>query len=196
MRNLLMKIHLYSGLICFWYLVILATSSLNFNHHFAFMESDGTTENWSKPLNVTNAFQDDQTFSEAIRDSLSLIGWPLPWETYHDTTGVFHFAVQHPGKRYEIDFSQKEQLARVRETPQGFWSVFNSLHGAGAVPNSAFMQAWQWYTRITAVLVVFSVIVGVYLWHQSRRDRKAGLYTLMFSLIIALMWMLEMHLNG
>lgn len=196
LRSLILKIHLYSGLICFWYLMILGTSSLNFNHHFSFMQSEGHKKTWSDPIHLTNNFTDDLKLSEAIRDSLSLIGWPLPWETWHDSTGIFHFALEHPGKRYVVDYSFNNQVAQVQETPKGFWRVFNSLHGAGAVPNSLFMHAWKWYSRVTVVLVIFSVILGIYLWYDGRRDKKAGWYVLITSLVLSIAWMLQLYLIG
>ncbi|HEX8037595.1 MAG TPA: PepSY-associated TM helix domain-containing protein [Chryseosolibacter sp.] len=191
-----MKIHLYGGLICFWYLIILGTSSLNFNHHFGFMQRSGETETWSKQVQIAKDFQDNLAFSEALRDSLALIGWPLPWETYRDSTGIFHFALEHPGKRYTVDFSLKTREAQVRETSKGFWPVFNAMHGAGAVPNSAFMHLWKWYTRLTVVLVVFSVLIGIYLWYAGNRDKRAGIYTLAVSLIASAAWMIYLYFKG
>ena len=40
----ILKIHLYGGLVCFWYLIILAISSLDFHHHFNFMENKLSAE--------------------------------------------------------------------------------------------------------------------------------------------------------
>lgn len=195
-RKLFLKIHLYSGLICFWYLIILGTSSLNFNHHFSFMARSTETETWQRKVLLPNNVNDDLRLSENLRDSLRLIGWPLPWETWHDSTGVFHFALEQPGKRYVVDYNFQDQTARVQETAKGLWPVFNALHGSGSVPNSAFMQAWKWYTRITVLLVVTSVFAGVYLWYKGNRDKKAGKYTLLVSLAFTLAWMLQMYLMG
>lgn len=196
MRRTFLKFHLYSGLICFWYLIILGTSSLNFNHHFSFMEKRGEAETWSKTVRLVNSFQDDGVLSETLRDSLSLIGWPLPWETYHDSTGVFHFTVQHPGKKYVIAYSFDDQVAHVEETPKGFWPIFNAMHGVGAIPNSGFMRLWSGYTTATVILVIFSALTGIYVWYRGNRDKKPGFYTLVASLLISLAWMLEMYLNG
>lgn len=196
MRKLFLKVHLYSGLICFWYLIILGTSSLNFNHHFSFMKGDRKPESWHRKVNLNNDFNDDSVLSHTLRDSLSLVGWPLPWETWHDTTGVFHFALEHPGKRYVVDYTFHDQTARVQEIPKGFWGIFNAMHGMGSVPNAPFMYAWKWYSHLTVVLVVFSVILGVYLWYRGRRDRKSGLYILVASVTVSLVWMLQLYLFG
>lgn len=196
MRRLFLKLHLYSGLICFWYLMILGTSSLNFNHHFSFMEANPEPERWTREVRLSRNFTDDLVLSETLRDSLSLIGWPLPWETWHDSTGIFHFALEHPGKRYVVDYSFATQRAEIEEIPKGLWRIFNAMHGIGSIPNAPFMYAWQWYTRVTAVLVVFSVLAGVYLWYKGRRDKKTGWYTLAISLVVSIAWMLQLYLMG
>ena len=195
-RKFLLKVHLYGGLICFWYLIILGTSSLNFNHDFSFMQSEGALEEWSRSVKIGNDFRDDLLLSETLRDSLSLIGWPLPWETWHDSTGVFHFALEHPGKRYVIDYTFRDQRAKVQEVSKGYWRIFNSMHGGGAVPNSFFMNAWKWYSRVTVVFVVFSVLSGIYLWLSANCDKKTGWYTLLFSLVVSITWMLQLYFNG
>lgn len=160
------------------------------------MQSGGHQKSWSERIQLTNNLKDDLKLSEAIRDSLSLIGWPLPWETWHDSTNIFHFAIEQPGKRYVVDYSFISQVAHVQETAKGFWKVFNSLHGAGAVPNSLFMNAWKWYARVTVVLVVFSVFLGIYLWSDGKRDKKAGWYILITCLILSMAWMLQLYLIG
>jgi hypothetical protein len=161
------------------------------------MQNQGKTETWSKPVRLANNFKDDLLLSETLRDSLSLIGWPLPWETWHDSTGIFHFALEHPGKRYVVDYAFADQVARVQEIRKGFWPIFNAMHGSGGgVPNSMFMRAWKWYTRITVGLVVFSVLLGIYLWYNGRRDKKAGWYTLLISLVVSLAWMFQLYSNG
>lgn len=199
MRKLLLKVHLYSGLVCFWYLLILGTSSLDFNHEFSFMSTEPAAEQtkiWEKEILITESSGDDLLLSHSIRDSLALIGWPLPWETWRDSTGRLHFAVHHPGKRYVIDYDFGNHIASVAETPRGGWQIFNAMHGMGAVPGSAFMHAWKWYSRITVVLVIFSIFTGIYLWYRSSRDLKTGLYVLMGSLLISLAWMLQLYFQG
>jgi hypothetical protein len=160
------------------------------------MRSEGEPETWSKPIRLANNFQDDLLLSETLRDSLLLIGWPLPWETWHDSTGLFHFALEHPGKRYVVDYTFKDQVAHVQEIPKGFWRVFNNMHGSGAVPNSMFMKTWKWYSRITVVLVVFSVFLGIYLWHDGTRDKKTGWYMLMICVFLSLAWMIQLYYSG
>lgn len=196
LRNLVLKIHFYGGLACFWYLIVLGISSLHFNHHFSFMDQAGDPITWTDRILIANHGSDDVTLSDAIRDSLSLIGWPLPWETWRDSTSTFHFALEQPAKRYVIDYYFTDHIAYVQETQKGFWRVFNSLHGAGGVPNAPFLQVWNWYTRVTVIAVVLSVFSGIYLWSSGNRNKKSGLYMLVISLAIAILWMIQLYIKG
>lgn len=195
-RNLVLKIHFYGGLVSFWYLIVLGISSLHFNHHFSFMDQHDQPTTWTRRIMISNPSRDDLTLSETIRDSLSLIGWPLPWETWRDSTMTFHFTLEQPAKRYVIDYSLTSQVARVQETQKGFWAVFNSLHASGGVPNAPFLRVWSWYTRLTVISVVFSIISGIYIWVCGDRDKKSGLYTLIISLTIAILWMIQLYVKG
>ena len=71
-RKILLKIHLYGGLLVFPYLIIFGLSSLNFNHHFGFMEEK---QEWEAQPTRTFSLQetdDNQVLAEAIMDSLGL----------------------------------------------------------------------------------------------------------------------------
>jgi hypothetical protein len=173
----------------------LGISSLHFNHHFSFMEAPNDPEHWSQKI-MPGPEQNDLLLSETIRDSLSLIGWPLPWETRRDSTGGIHFALEQPGKRYVIDYATHDQIAHVAETPKGFWRVFNALHGSGIVPGAPLMYAWSWYTRITVVVILFSVFSGLYLWIKGQQNRQSGLIMLFTCCGITLTWMVQLYLNG
>jgi hypothetical protein len=196
MRKLLLSVHFYGGLACFWYLIILGVSSLNFNHHFPFMDGNKNETEWARTVSHITEDQENLKVSEDLRDSLGLVGWPLYWETWRDSTGIFHFVVEQPGKRYEIDYSFQDRTARVKETQKNFWRVFNALHGFGSVPRAPFMDLWSWYTRLTVLVVVFSVMSGVYLWYTSNRDRQGGNITLALSMLGALGFMIYMYLIG
>jgi hypothetical protein len=78
MRTILLKLHIYAGLLCSSYLVIFAISSLNYNHNFGRPKHEKVT--WERSLKLGD-IENDMALSEAVRDALGLIGWPLPWET-------------------------------------------------------------------------------------------------------------------
>ncbi|MBA4057590.1 MAG: hypothetical protein C0490_22945 [Marivirga sp.] len=195
-RRLLVNIHYFGGLACFWYLIVLGISSLHFNHHFSFINQPTDTVAWKRDVFFQNSDIKTSDLSEHIRDSLSLIGWPLPWETLYDSTGHYHFVVEHPGKRYVIDYSFSDHTAKVLEIRKSFWQVFISLHGAGEVPNTPVMDVWSWYTRLTTVVVLISVLTGIYIWLIGKKDKTLGSIVLIISFLAAYFWMAFMYLHG
>ena len=195
MQSLLEKIHIYGGLACFWYFIILGVSSLDFNHHFKFMEHQSDSVVWRRQLRIKEESQNDLKLAEALRDSLSLIGWPLPWNMWRDSSAL-HFAMEQPAKRYFITYSFASKSAKIVETNKGFWRVFNSLHGSGPVPNGSFTTLWQGYTRATAIVGILSMITGLYIWIKSKEDRKTSLLILSISIAAALVWMIKLYFQG
>lgn len=206
MRELLLKLHLYGGLLCSSYLLIFGLSSLNFNHHFG--EPAAQKLERQRLLYAVPDLQDDNRLAEALRDTLGLIGWTLPWETYREETEdslLFHFGVSRPGKKYTVHLqspredpalaepSQKippkkgapqpepppTHLLKIEETYTGFWSAITGLHGfSGDLPGSKFMKIWGLYTEVCVWVVLFSAASGVYLWTGRRSERLLGLILL------------------
>ena len=195
MQSLLRKIHIYSGLACFWYLIILGISSLHFNHNFGFMERSGAQIHWNQRTVKIDPGSDDLKVAEAIRDSLSLMGWPFPWEMSRDSTSL-QFAMEQPAKRYVIRYGFVDHTVNVTETDKGFWRVFNSLHGAGEIPNGPFMKWWKWYTRATVLIVIFSIVTGLYIWLKSKEEKKTGIIVLSASFSLAILWMVKLFYWG
>lgn len=175
MRNLVLKIHLYAGLLCSSYLVIYGISSLNFNHQFG--KPGEEKVKWERSIAITNS-DNDQALSESVRDALGLMGWPLPWETQRDKEGNFQFGLSRPGKHYTIRVLFGERRIVVEETRKGIWAVVNSLHGHMGVPPSTFMGLWRWYTELSTWVVLFAAVSGIYLWTRRRNERNIGIITL------------------
>jgi len=116
MRPILLKIHLYAGLLCASYLILFGVSSLNFNHHFG--QPDALKAERQRGLRALPAIADDQRLAEALRDTLGLVGWTLPWETGRSETAdslYFRFAVSRPGKEYIIRVQSPKDVVPVAD---------------------------------------------------------------------------------
>ena len=124
--------------------------------------------------------------AESVRDSLGLMGWTLPWKTKRDGSGDLEFDLERPGKSYTIHTELKKQRARVEETKKGFWQVVNSLHALGAVPNSKFVLWWGAYTELCTAFVLFAAVSGIYLWLNSKRERRIGVWALVTAMLVSL----------
>ena len=172
MKKILLQLHLYFGLACAVYLLAFGTSSLNFNHHFSWMESDGWEEHWEREIAIPE-MEDNQKLAEAIRDSLELMGW-APWWHLQRTEAQFNFRVTHFGKEFFI--TTQNNLVKVREVTKGFWSVFNSLHFLGeSIPRAnGLLNSFQYYQDFVVFFIIFSIISGIYLWSRRKSERKIG----------------------
>lgn len=173
MRDLILKIHLYGGLLCASYLILFGLSSLNYNHPFAFTEPGTEKVVYERTLSVAN-IQDNGALSTAIRDSLGLMGYPLPWETRRDSSGALHFGLARPGKHYTLHFFPSEHRVSVEETRRGYWEVIRGLHGLMSLPGFPFMSLWGAYKELCVWMVLFSSASGVYLWTARRSERMIG----------------------
>ena len=195
MRNWMHRIHLYGGLLCFPYLIIFGFSSLNFNHSFAFTRPEPVETSWEAAVRVSE-LDDDIKQAEALRDSLGLMGWPLPWETGRDSLGVLHFGLSRPGKHYAVTYYPKRGFVRVHEQRFGFWRVFNNLHAMEKIPGSRFSAVWPWFTEFCTVWVVFAGISGIALWGQGKREKLSGMAVLAVVSGLSLIFMLFVWLRG
>lgn len=139
---------------------------------------------------------DNDAFANSLRDSLGLMGWTIPWNMKREPGGDLQFDLERPGKSYTIKTVLQDHRVLVEERHKGFWQVVNSLHGSGQLPNSKFVPFWGIYTEICTGFVVFAGASGLYLWVNSRRERKAGLVTASAALAFSLFLMLFVVLRG
>jgi len=156
------------------------------------MAPDENVIKWQKQINIP-PFKDDQQFSDDVRDSLGLMGWA--YNVKKDSTG-FRFIVSHPGKNYAVKIANNEKLISVEETRKGFWSVFNGLHGFhGKMPGApALVTSWGIYTNTIVVVMLFSIISGIYIFLRRKNERKTGLIILFSCIGISLLIMLSVWL--
>jgi hypothetical protein len=188
-RKWILKIHLYGGLLCFWYLIIFAISSLDYQHHFKFMEpGNGRVETREAALTLQPA-TDKLIMARDLQTKLGIPGWVVPWETSLDSLGILHTSIQNPKARYTIVYEPLTSQAKIKSISHGYWRVINSLHGnTGKIPNAPLMVFWGIFTYVCLFVVVFSIISGIWLWAGSPGSKKAGWLT--FSGITALSFLL------
>lgn len=197
LRKLILKIHLYGGLLCFWYLIIFAVSSLFYQHHFHFMsarESEGMS--YEKKLQVPVSDNLNE-MAQGIQNELGIAGWYLPWETRRDKDGIIHTQIQNPVAQYLITFDQSSSEAKYTRKEKGFWPVFNSLHGfAGEMPNAPLLVIWKLFTWLSVIVVTFSIFSGIWLWMRKSSDRLAGLVTFTVIVILSFSFMIYVYFHG
>jgi hypothetical protein len=208
-RKIILNIHIYSGLVCFSYLLIYGISTLNFNHRFAFTKSPASVVTWSQPLAVpelartegTSAEQsleirrkNNQAILRALGSFANSFRSPDGEWTGADT---YHARFFRPGKEYQIDLHPSQGIVNITQTRAGVWTLIRDLHGAYEVyPDSLLGTTWGWYTNLSVFVVVFGAISGVYLWTARRRERRIGLALLVGAGALSLMLMLLITFHG
>jgi hypothetical protein len=195
LRTLILKIHMFGGVLCAPYLVIFGISSLNYNHKLEF------TNEWTEAITVEQNFtaangEDDKTLASAVRDSLGLWGWVPWWEYKRDEKNNLRFIVTRPSKAYTVHTDFDRQEAKIEVRAKGYWSVIRDLHALMATPGSALVSAWGIYTDLCAAFVIFSIISGVYLWTARKSERKLGLILVSAGSGTSLLLMVYMYFWG
>ena len=195
MRNWILRIHLYLGLLCSSYLIVFGLSSLNFNHPFDFTKPRTEKVKWERSVELPPPGENGAE-SEAVRDTLELIGWTIPWETWRDPNGDLHFGLARPGKHYAIHVVRAQSLVRVEEQRKGYWTVLREMHGNKGVPRSGLMTVWGWYTELCTFVVLFAAGSGVYLFATRKKDRRAAWAVLGTATVLSLAFMLYVRYGG
>ena len=176
MRNWLLRLHLYLGLLCSGYLIVFGVSSLNFNHPFDFTKPSTKKVTWERSMPLPPAQSNDNAAeSEAVREAMGMMGWTIPWETYREPGGDLNFGLARPGKHYAVHVRRGGAGGvRVEERPEGYWTVIRHIHGNKGVPGSMLMTVWGVYTELCTFVVLFAAGSGVYLFASRRKDRRAA----------------------
>jgi len=193
----ILKIHLYGGLIYFWYLIILAISSLHFQHHFDFMENK-LSDDESEQIHLTiPQNENDSDLATNIQNELEITGWYIPWETYRDSSGKLHTQIENPKNKYLITYDRISSTVSVVKKDKGFWSVINFLHGfAGKMPNAPLLLFWTIFTYICLIGVLFSIVSGIWLWASRSQDKLIGWLTVLGIMGLSISLMIVVYING
>jgi hypothetical protein len=200
----ILNIHMYSGLLCFSFLLIFGISVLIFNHPFDFTRTPGSVTTWTQELTVPAlAKSDGQGLEEKLRmvrqnnalilNALKSFAMPSNgtdggW-TDHDT---YHARFVRPGKEYDVDFHPSQHSATITRSRMSFWRMTTELHMDSYV---VFSNFWRWYVELCTIGVIVAGVTGIYLWPARARERRIGiiLLGLVGSASIALMLFVSLH---
>ena len=162
-KSLLIKLHLYCGLFTIFYLVAFGISAIILNHGINVDKQEVTTS-WQQRIGVDQQLSDEE-LAESAKNQLGLMGWNPYWE-FKRTNGQFSFLVTHPGRVYRVKLQMKDGQAEIDEIPKGFIAVLQNLHFFnGNVPNAPFLlRSWAFYQWLTLLSMIFSLILGLWLW--------------------------------
>jgi len=196
MRNLILKIHAYLGLLCLPYILIFGISSLDFNHHFLDKEQR-TLINTRTAEVETPPFLEGEELGAVLRDSLHLFGWFVPWDSYSDSTS-HHIKIAHFGMEYEMDKFRNNDKVTIKVYSLSAGKILFGLHALGEdIPNApVWINTWKYYQDLTVYASLFWAITGVYLWATQRRRSSIPLWVLIFISFFSMTLMAYLWLAG
>ena len=197
LRKWILRIHLYGGLLCFWYLIIFALTSLQFQHHFKFLlPSDGDEIVSERKVEVTEN-KDKLVYARSLQDKLNIPGWLIPWQTQRDSLGMFHTVFQNPKARYTLVYNPSNYAVRISAVSNGLWMVIKSLHGSGGrLPGAPLLVFWGIFTYLCVAIVVFSIISGIWLWASKTGRKLTGWLTFSGILVLSFLLMFIVYIYG
>lgn len=167
LRRWLVRIHLLLGLAVAPYLLIYGVSTWLLNR-------DGVPE--TGPVRTREAAidvplgEDPVAGAEAVRAALGLAGHLPPWRVETHGEGALSFAVNRPGRLYEVHYAPASGRARVEARSTGLVGVVKGLHGLNVLPGSRWARSWALYTELS--VVGLAVLVASGLWLDARRWRR------------------------
>lgn len=188
MRRWLLDLHLYLGLVCLPYTVLLGVSSLLLNHDV----ERSASSHWEQPVTAALA-GDDASQATALRDALGLRGDVLAHTLARTADGTLRFQVMGPGREHKIALGA-DGVARVDETDHGVIGVLRGLHGRrGLAGAEAWGASWGLYTDLTTFSLLFAIGTGLVLFWPRRAERwlgagAAGLGMVVAALLAGGMW--------
>lgn len=207
LRKIALYVHIYGGLLCFSYLILLGISVLNFNHPVAFTKPSANETTWMQSISIPGLVKPDgKTPADAMQrlnNAAILHAMGSFAESYPNSNGswaspgIYHAHLVRPGKEYEIDVHVDEGTEKVTQTKTGLWTLIRDLHGSYFIyADSVLASTWSWYTNLCTFVVVFAGISGIYLWTHRRRERRIGLLVFGIATVVSLTLMLFVTFHG
>lgn len=172
-RRWLLNIHLYGGLICSGYLLVYGVSSLLFNHRTDRLVGVASTREWTRPIAMPPGQAQPLEAARHVADGLGLDGRIPTGAARWETADRLRFELLRPGRSYDVRV-ERAGRATVVEQRRRPAAILLGLHDARAVPTSALLTSWWYYTHLTVGFLLFMAISGVVLWVSTRRARGLG----------------------
>lgn len=197
LRKLILKIHLYGGLLCFWYLIILAVSSFHYQHKFSYSTNPDPNKILSEKKVTVAVNKDVMAMANDLKDALDIPGWCLFWMTSRDSQGLLHTSVQNPKATYDLIYHPDSSYVHITKTNYGFWRIVKSLHAfGGKMPNGTLLKFWGIYTYLCIIVVLFSILSGIWLWAGKKGEKLIGWITVAGVMIFSLLLIFLAGFNG
>ena len=195
LNKFLRKLHVYGGLFLSFYVIVLGISSLQFQHRFIEFQPGKKIVTWEQKVEIPEV-EDQNQLKASIRDSLSLNGYLPWWEEYTDSTGIYHFMISRPGKKYWVTVPIEGNQIRIDESRTSLLSVIFALHPLTAgFKGPGFAKVWRIISEIMSILFLVIIVLTIQIWYAKSFSNKkgwiiAGSIASFSILLIILVWLI------
>ena len=184
------RIHTYFGLFSFAFMIVIAISALNIQHHFI------SNKPLEKPDSQTIHLFDlpdsvsIDSLSKITQQNLSIFGYMPWWEQWKDDSlQMLRLKIQRPGSEFIVFAYYKKDSVVVEKYSTGLGSIIEGLHvGALGEPDSIEFSIWRVYAEISVILIIGSIIISLYFWFRksirTRRQRYLIIGMALFSITL------------
>jgi hypothetical protein len=180
MRRWLLDLHLYAGLICLPYIVLLGISSIALNHGIGSV----TKRTWTARIEaLADAAPDEQ--AQAVRRALGLHVLILGEEVKRTENGNLSFVGVRAGRRYKVS-AAPDGSVHVAERDHGVLGILRALHGSRERWSSRWSFGWSLYTDVTIGVVLFLIVSGILLFAPRRGSRGLNVVATVSGLVVCI----------
>ncbi len=190
------RLHIYAGLICAVYLLMIGISAMNFQHQF-FRENPTDTLNFSRNIDFDPALKID-SLSNFIRLELGIKGHLPPWEFRESDTGYVRFKIERPARTYEVKMNRNSKVIDVDEIHYSFGKILRALH-FGSTRNrlgDPLINVWTFYGQISGLSALVAIITGMWFWFNHAVTNRRQWFTIVVSGVVSLIYILYIWIVG
>ena len=189
------RIHIFGGLFCAAYLLLIGFTSLLFSHE-KIIPNHFRSSDHVYAISADRNLEKDSLIS-VVREQLGYIGYQPYWMQKEDSVGNFHFQIANPAAIYDIDVNPKRDTARVLEKRKGVINIMISLHGSsGSELPVWIITLWRIYALIATVVAIVVLLISIYFWFKKAIKKRSQWILVAGTSIFSLLYILFIWLIG
>ena len=173
MRDVLQKIHIYLGLLCWSVLFVYGIAGLTATVFRSgppgphFQSSTARTEPFVTPPNETDK-QVADTVWRTLR--IPLAGPPGPYGVHRDRENNLVVSFYTANGPTQVTVLEQQHQLKIETHRNSVWGYFNNLHSTTlrGHPYDWRIRLWTYYNEFAVWALLAMALTGVYLWLSSR----------------------------
>jgi hypothetical protein len=176
------EVHLFVGLLAFWFLLMYCLSSIRMTHSSWFSDRIQWTE---REVEVG-------TFNPAPGRALALVllqqhGLRGELRQVTSTDSGFRLEIERPGVFNQVEYSRETGRARIRSGGANFMQVLAGIQEiVGLRHETSVYDVWGMSALIVSIAFALLGLTGIYLWFHFHKERKIGAILLGLNLAYSL----------